>query len=290
MSEERGCTTTMTEPALRRASPRHVTPFEQAQRNFSQSFKGASPDQTGSELRPRAAGASSGGEGAAPFAADATVANGSAFRQVSGRPSAGTSGSATASATVSADTAVEGDQQDAASSADTLPYDRITRLRIQSQRSPGSSPPGNRLVNPSAEPAAAAAAASSSNGTIITPFSIAQPAAKPGSTAVRRSSAPVLNRPATRGVSMSSVALRAIAARSAFASEDGPAGSSPPRRRVSIARDRQALSPVASSDDVSLHSDVAAAASEGGASLEVARRVRGSAFSSQSRVRACPAF
>ena len=277
--EEQGRTTTTTEPALRNTSPRHATPFEHVRRDFSRSFNGLPPDHTGRAPRPAAAAAPAAGkwgsgEGSIASAADATEAAGSPCHEFSGCPPADPSGSVVASADASADTAPEGHEPDPASSPDALPYDRITRLRIQAQL-PGSSPPGNSLLNPSAGPSAAPG-----SGVIDNPFSSGQPtASKSSGTAVRRSSAPVLNRPATRGVSTSSAALRAIAARSAFASaEDGPAASSPPRRwTTSTARDRpQTLSPVASSDDVSLHSD-GGTASVDGAPADADRPVCGSA-------------
>jgi hypothetical protein len=63
---------------------------------------------------------------------------------------------------------------------------------------------------------------------------------------------------------MSSAALRAMAARSAFANEEGGAAASPPRRRSTAARDRPAtLSPVASSEDVSVSSGGAVAPDAG---------------------------
>jgi len=181
MTEQQGCTTTMTEPAIKRASPRHVTPFAQAQRNFSPSFQGPSAAAGNSGLGP-VAGLLNGGD--AGYAADAAGTTGCAPEAAPcDTPAAGNPCQPAGQATVNGGTAAQGQMQDPNASPDTLPYDRITRLRIQSQRSPGgSSPPGNNsLLNPSAGgPSAAAAAPAPSNGVIITPFSMAQPAGKSG--------------------------------------------------------------------------------------------------------------
>ena len=231
-----------------RTSPRHPSPFEQAQRDFAAVTTGAI---AGRQPQPRCPARDLDGDVRAETSADSPAAEGTASW------SAGDTRASAASRAEAASAALDGvahqqPSQLPAGSEDQLRYDRYTPLRLQPQRTNSAqSSDGPDNHNPAG--ALPAEEQSSNNGAAMRSDGVQAASGKPN-TATRRLSAPVFSRPVSRGVSMSSAALRAMAARSAFANEEGGAAASPPQRRSTASRDRPApLSPVASSEDVSLN-------------------------------------